>query len=272
MLLLAAAPQAFAGGAFLKTLAAAEEKAKAKKSLIFVDMFAEWCGWCHRFEREVVPSEAFQKATDDMILLRLNTEDRGEGSAFAMKYQVRSLPTFLILNHDLTLAGVIRGYAPASEFGKIVTETVTNFREFQKLAKEEASFAKDYRKRLDLAKAFQARHAYSDAESRYKKLIAEQGVPASFRDQAYYHLGALYLDQGKLDQSLKVANDFAEVQNVGESFELSRILVGNIYLAQGNFKSAVETLREFKVKFPKSQFIADIDRVLPTLERQLLVK
>jgi thioredoxin-related protein len=272
MVLLIVAPQAFAGGGFIKTIAAAQQKAKANKSLIFVDLFAEWCGWCHRFEREVVPSEAFQKATADMVLLRLDTEDRAEGTAFAQKFQIRTLPTFLILNHDMTLAGAIRGYAPPTEFSKMVTDTVTGHRNFQAMVKDEASFAKDYPKRLDLAKAFVSRQAYGDAESRFKKLISEKGVPAAFRDEAYYQLGSLYLEQGKYAQALKVANDFAAVQNAGKSFELSRILVGNVYLAQGNFKSAVETLRDFKAKFPQSPFVHDVDRVLPALERQLLIK
>ena len=78
-------PQADA--AFLKTVAAAQKKAKEKNQLIFVDMFAEWCTWCHRFDKEVVPSEAFQNATDGMVLLRLDTED-GDARALVKLKQV----------------------------------------------------------------------------------------------------------------------------------------------------------------------------------------
>ena len=39
-------PQADA--AFLKTVAAAQKKAKEKNQLIFVDLFAEWCRRSHR--------------------------------------------------------------------------------------------------------------------------------------------------------------------------------------------------------------------------------
>ncbi|MEO8035043.1 MAG: thioredoxin family protein, partial [Acidobacteriota bacterium] len=65
-------PQASAGP-WLKSLAAAQKKAKDSNQLIFVDLFAEWCGWCHKMEQEVFPSQTFQSATDNKVLLRLNT-------------------------------------------------------------------------------------------------------------------------------------------------------------------------------------------------------
>ena len=55
--------QLFAGP-WLKSLATAQKKAKEHNSLIFVDLFADWCGWCHKMEQEVFVAEAFQKALD----------------------------------------------------------------------------------------------------------------------------------------------------------------------------------------------------------------
>ncbi len=269
---LAVASQSFAAGGFVKSVAAAQKSAKADKSLIFVDLFAAWCGWCHRFDQEVVPSEAFQKVTDDMVLLRLDTEDRGEGTAIAQKFQIHTLPTFLVLDYDLTLAGVIRGYAPPSEFARMVTETVSNYRNFQRTVKQEGSFPRDYKKRLDLAKSFFGRQSFAQAEERFKKLIKEDGVPLVFRDEAYLQLSLLYLQQSKYAQALKTINDFAAVQNRGESFERSRLVISDVYVAQGNFRSAVESLREFKARFPQSQYVAQVNALLPGLERQLLVR
>src|SRR5215213_5639961 len=134
---------AFAGGTWHKSVAAAQKVAKEKNQLILVDMFAQWCGWCHRFEREVFPSETFQKATDDIVLLRLDTEDRSEGTQYAQKYGVTQLPTFLLLAPDLSLAGVIRGYAPPREFVQSLQSTRGEYGEFVKKVKNEASMAKD---------------------------------------------------------------------------------------------------------------------------------
>jgi len=99
--------QQASAGTWLTSLNAAQKRAKERKQLIFVDLFAEWCGWCHKMEQEVFPSEAFQKVTADKVLLRLNTEDGGEGTKLAQQYGINSLPTFLVLTPEMTVAGVI---------------------------------------------------------------------------------------------------------------------------------------------------------------------
>src|SRR5687768_2206949 len=236
LLALLIAPQAFAGGTFLKTVSAAQKKAKEKNQLIFVDMFANWCGWCHRFDKEVVPSEAFQNATEKMVLLRLDTEDGKEGSEFAKKYQVNSLPTFVILTPDLAIAGVIKGYAPPTQFVGMMTGVLEKYKAFETMVAQERMLSKDYQKRLEIAREFRNRQGYTEAEERLKKLTSETGVPGTLRDEAFYDLGILYLQQGKHDQVLKTVADFGKVQKKGESYERARFLVPNVYLAQGNFK------------------------------------
>src|ERR1700694_1839053 len=77
--------QQASAGTWLTSLNAAQKSAKARKQLIFVDLWADWCGWCHKMEQEVFPSEAFQKATKDKVLLRLNTEDGSEGTKLAQQ-------------------------------------------------------------------------------------------------------------------------------------------------------------------------------------------
>ena len=105
-----------------RALAAAQKKSKETNKLIFVDLFADWCGWGHRMEQEGFPSMVFQSATDDMVLLRLNTEDGGDGTLLARQFQVTSLPTFLILNSAGQLAGIIHGYQPANVFVDLLKE------------------------------------------------------------------------------------------------------------------------------------------------------
>ncbi len=260
--------QAFAGP-WLKSLATAKQKAKEKDELIFVDLFADWCGWCHKMEQEVFPAEAFQKATDNKVLLRLNTEDGGEGQKLAQDFSITSLPTFLLLTPQGSIAGVIRGYFPADQFVRALADTEKSYKDFQKEVANESSIATDYPKRLELARAFRSRYALTDSEKRFATLTTESGVPADMRDTAYYELALTQAIDKHYDDALKTIKKFGSVQNKGEMYEKARLLAGDIYVQQGNYKLALSEFKEFKQKFPKSQYIANIDVVLPQLEQHV---
>jgi thioredoxin-related protein len=268
LLVLLAATNASAGP-WHKTVAAAQKAAAEKKSYIFVDLWADWCGWCKKFEQEVVPAEAFQKATDDMILLRLNTEDGKEGTQFAQRYQATRLPMFLLLNADLTIAGVIRGYAPAEQFAAMVTRTVDTDKKFKQLVQKESKLGSDHASVLEIAKGFKERQNYAQSEVRLRKLTSTKGVAPAIRDSAFLELVMFYYEQGRYPEMQNAVNDFKKVQSTGEALEQSVIMVGNMYIQQGNVAAAVTEFRNFKKNYPKSTMIPKIDSVLPMLEQQI---
>jgi thioredoxin-related protein len=262
------APQTFAGG-WHKSVATAQKLAKEKNQLIFVDMFADWCGWCHRFEKEVFPSMVFQNATDDMVLLRLDTEDQKEGTEMAKKFQVTSLPTFLVLTPEMTVAGIIRGYAPPNDFVKMLKETRGKYDDFVKRSSNEAAIAKDPQKRLELAKEFMTRGSYDKSEPRFKKLMTEKGIPVAIRDSAYYELAVSYVLQNKLAEGAKTVRELTTKSKTGEPVERARVLLGQILMQQGNLQGAANELRSFKAAFPNSPLVRTVDMVLPDIERRL---
>jgi thioredoxin-related protein len=261
-------PQASAGP-WLKSLAVAQKKAKDGNQLIFVDLFADWCGWCHRMEQEVFPSQTFQNATDDKVLLRLNTEDGADGTKLARQYNVTSLPTFLLITGDGTMAGLIRGYAPPKEFVQSMKDAEGRYTTFVENVKKEPTFGKDYRKRLDLAIEFGQRQNYAASEARMKRLIEESKAPADIRDETYFNLALTQSLSGKHDEALKTIAAFSKVQNKGATFERARFLAGQIYYEQGNLMAAATELRKFKSAFPKSTFVANVDFLLPQIEAQM---
>jgi thioredoxin-related protein len=254
---------------WLKSLAAAQKQAKADNAIIFVDLFADWCGWCKQLEQQVFPSEAFQKATKNYVLLRLNTEDGGDGTTLSQRYQVTSLPTSVLMTHDGMVVGLIKGFLPADRMAMLIGEQEKQWGEFNKRVAKENSLGSDYQKRLDLARDFRNHFAFDKSTVRFKKLATDPKTPAAIRDQAYFDLAVtLFLDK-KFDDSMKWINHFAKVQSAGESYERSRLLAAEIYANQGNFLAAANELRGFKTKFPKSAFLSQVDFMLPQIERRL---
>jgi thioredoxin-related protein len=254
---------------WIKDVASAQKIAKEKNQLIFVDLYADWCGWCHRFEQEVIPSQSFQNATDKMVLLRLNTEDGKDGTKFARDFAVTSLPTFLVLNKDLMIAGLIKGYAPAKEFAVSLLDAEVKYNDFMKRANDEASISKDYPKRLALAKEFESRAAYAQSEARLKKLVAEPGIPTTVRDDSYFELALTQILQKKFNDAKATLAKFATLQNKGDAYERSRLLIGDIYLQTGNIAGALDEYKAFKAKYPNSAYTGNINMMISNLERQL---
>jgi len=107
--------------------AKAIEQAKKEKKMIFVDAYTTWCGPCRMLKQNTFPDKAagdfFNK---HFINIALDME-RGDGLAFAEKYQIRAYPTLLIMDADLKSTSIAEGYmnpAQLIEFGKYVINNV----------------------------------------------------------------------------------------------------------------------------------------------------
>jgi thioredoxin-like negative regulator of GroEL len=110
----AAAPPA--AGEWLVDVAAARALAERAGKPILVDLWAEWCTWCKRLEQDVFSTPVFREFAEGFVLLRVDTEDGGEGTRLMEDFEVASLPTTLILTHDLIKVGELQGYAPAEPY------------------------------------------------------------------------------------------------------------------------------------------------------------
>ena len=107
--------------------AKAIEQAKKEKKMIFVDAYTTWCGPCRMLKQNTFPDKAagdfFNK---HFINIALDME-KGDGLAFAEKYQIRAYPTLLIMDADLKSTSIAEGYmnpAQLIEFGKYVINKV----------------------------------------------------------------------------------------------------------------------------------------------------
>jgi len=78
-----------------QSLADAITEAKQRKTLILVDAYAEWCGWCKKLEKETLADPQVQARLQDFTLLKIDTDKQPD---LAQQYDVAGLPTTLVLN------------------------------------------------------------------------------------------------------------------------------------------------------------------------------
>ncbi len=91
-------------------------KAKAEKKLVFMDAYASWCGPCKLMEKNVFTDKNVADFYNkNFVNARIDME-KGEGRDLAIKYGVRSYPTFLFLNGEGDVVGKELGYIQSKEF------------------------------------------------------------------------------------------------------------------------------------------------------------
>ena len=100
-------------GPWLGSVDEAVELAAATDRHILVDLWADWCTWCKKLEENVFSTPVFQSYADRYVLLRVDTEDGNEGTRLKERFEVDSLPTTLILSHDMVKVGELQGYLEA---------------------------------------------------------------------------------------------------------------------------------------------------------------
>ena len=75
--------------------------AENNKSLVMLDLYADWCVACKEFEKETFSDPRVQKNFGDMLLLQVDmTKNSEENRALMTKYKVLGLPTILFFNRD----------------------------------------------------------------------------------------------------------------------------------------------------------------------------
>lgn len=98
------------------SLTSARAEAGRDGKLVFVDLFADWCGWCRVLDRKVFSQPVFDHLAGRMVLVRLDVEDGAEGARTQLRYEATGLPTTLILEPSGALVGKVTGVAEPAEY------------------------------------------------------------------------------------------------------------------------------------------------------------
>jgi thioredoxin 1 len=86
------------------------QKAKDENKLIFLDIYASWCGSCRRLkENTFTDRQAGDLYNANFINMALDGE-KGEGKILAQKYGVKAYPTLLFIDHSGRVVAEVNGF------------------------------------------------------------------------------------------------------------------------------------------------------------------
>ncbi len=268
-LLLALAPSAAAdGGTWLTSVDEAFDAAKRGDRYVLVDLYAEWCGWCKVLEREVFTSPEFRDFTRDMVLLRVDVDDGGEGSELQARYQANSLPTTLILDADMVKVGEVKGYAPTPQFLASVRRELEEFEamlEFYGKVKRGDDVALMRR----LAEDFHGRGDGARAAALYQQMLehTDRGGADAWLHYLIADAYRLAGQYGRAESSLARAHEVARGTrdpNLRENIDLLRFHIAH---DRGDCTAAVASLESFLESHPGSGFRSQARRTLAAIRR-----
>ena len=235
---------------------------------ILVDLYAAWCGWCKELDRNVFSTPRFQQFARDFVLLRVDTEDGGEGSALDSRYQVQSLPTTLLLDGDRILLGKVEGYAPTDEYIAMIQEELKTFAEYSARAKS-ALAGDELSAQKSVAAEAHMRGDGKRAAALYRKIAASGDVPGPVAGALQYMLAdALRLskDWEGARAALQRAREEAQKVNDPDLLERAEMLATNVAQESGDCKGAKDRLERFLVEHPKSGLASEAKRALRAIE------
>lgn len=283
---LVGAPYAWAGPAsdtgsglpqmegWLNNVGEAIEQAKKNDSLIIVDLYADWCGWCKVLDEKVFSTPRFQKFAEsrNFVLLRVDTEDGADGSGLQSRFQAFNLPTTLILDPRLVKVGSISGYAPIDTFLKYIDEQIQAWdviaRNFEVV---KASDDADLKRQL--AQDLHERGDGERAAELYESVI-KQVQPGT---EAHAWLHYMTADAHRMARRFDLARDWlkrtgnltGKMQKTPEDLQ-ERVDLLSFYIAQdvGDCKEAVSSIQTFLAAHPKSIMRRNLERTLNALKNE----
>jgi thioredoxin-related protein len=100
----------------------AQQEAKSTNKVLLLNFTgSDWCGWCIKFDREVLSKPQFKDyARDNLVLVELdfprakaqNAELRKQNRELAQQYEVVGFPTIIVVNSDGQKLWEFDGYFP----------------------------------------------------------------------------------------------------------------------------------------------------------------
>ena len=255
---------------WLTDLPQAVRRAESGGKRILVDLYAEWCTWCRVLEKEVFQSEPFREFARDYVLLRVDTEDRGQGTSLYLRFGGVSLPTTLIIDTRLALVAAVEGYLPTPQFLRRVERELKRHDEY--LARFASASLPGADRKMRRQAALEARQRADGARAvpLLEKLVAADKGGELETDllQDLIDLADAYRIDRRFDEAVGAARR-ARTQAVAAKDhrlqERADILIASIAQERGDCPSAKLALETFLRDYPRSSFSGHAQRVLKAI-------
>jgi thioredoxin 1 len=96
------------------------KKARTSHKPVIVDFWAQWCGWCHRLDKTTYVDPAVVKLSEGFVAVKVNTEGDPRDTAVAIRYDVSSLPTIMVISPEGRPVARVNGFVGPGQFPRLL--------------------------------------------------------------------------------------------------------------------------------------------------------
>lgn len=152
-------------------------EAKAKKKLIFMDAFTEWCGPCKMMSSGTfTDTEVGKFFNANFINYKLDME-KGEGPGMAVRYEITAYPTLLFLNAKGEVVHRVMGFRQPGQFLEEGRKAINPKDNLALMKSEYDSGSKDPALLLNYAKRLaESEQEYGEVAQKYFETQAEKDL------------------------------------------------------------------------------------------------
>lgn len=96
---------------------AAIATAGREDKIVMLDVYTDWCTWCHKLDKEVYANDKVAaEVNKDFVALKVNPEESDANREFVDKYRIQGFPTILFLNGKGEEIHRLSGFKPVDGF------------------------------------------------------------------------------------------------------------------------------------------------------------
>jgi thiol:disulfide interchange protein DsbD len=269
-LLLLGGPSPASGGIkWERNFDEALKKAKASNKPIFIDFWAEWCGWCHRLDKTTYVDPAVVARSEEFVAVKINTEAGKKEERVALRYDVQNLPTIAFLSPGGHLVLRLNGFQGPGQFPRTMDRARDAARRVGALETALEENPRDPAALLGLGIHLYEQEFYEESRDLLKQAVNDDAeAPVTHRRKARMLLAIIQNYDRKFGEAEALLKEALALRPPGEDEPKLLFVLGRTYASWGRVEDSQRTMQTILRLYPQNPIAQKARETIVALERR----